>query len=272
MLSLGTLAANVELRTKSGRQPLRTLQQTLGTQPMDFQSFELCLRRFLPSVDREVLRALFEKHEEDGLVRPDLFARRVFGLEGPFDEGRIVVSPPLAAQRSQPDHLPEFHANRPAVFDRQANAPTSEPPCAAFPEQAQDIDEDTSCHPEGNANLGYVPSRCQRQAWEDAPAFASHDPRLLEAALQQMREALDRSVMLAGRRQGSVYGGLPPAERVTLHATQAKAAALQLALLRLLRVIDPKASSLSLEQLSRALAPLRSHVDALLQGKWGARA
>ena len=64
-------------------------------------------------------------------------------------------------------------------------------------------------------------------------------PELLGAALEQAREGIDRGIWSAGRKRGEIYAGLlPPGERVTLHASQARAAARQMAALRLLRTVS----------------------------------
>lgn len=255
------LAQNVELRTKSGRQPLRTLQQELGSQPLDFSSFESCLRRFLPSADRMSLQALFEQNmSETGAVMPAPFARRVFKLEE--TPGSNVPATRPAQQVAPPIELPP-----------EAAIPIPDEPVNLWVASRMPPTEDPGSF------LHAAPLAMRRHAWEDAgtlpafplaPAADALPPSLnrcqFEAALEQTRAALDRGVASAGRQFGQVYGGLPPTERITLHASQAKVASRQLALLRRLRSVAPEATALSPEQLALALEPLRPQVYALLQG------
>ena len=87
------LAENVEQRTKSGRQPLRTLQQELGTKPLNFGGFERGLRRFLPWAPSSSLHILFEGHaDENDVVWPERFARHVFGVSTADDNRRAARS------------------------------------------------------------------------------------------------------------------------------------------------------------------------------------
>ena len=80
-------------------------------------------------------------------------------------------------------------------------------------------------------------------------------PDVLADASKELLWALGREVAARG-----AAGTLRRAERLTMHARQAEAAEAQLALLRLIRSIEPRASTLrDPSQLADALRPLRRH-------------
>ncbi|KAL1499369.1 hypothetical protein AB1Y20_011576 [Prymnesium parvum] len=245
------LLESVEQRTRSGAQPFRTLTEHLGRAPLHRDAFVSRMVRFLPGASPAALSDLFSRHACDGLLLPETFARRV--VSG-FEVGGGLAPAPRAAWQEPPRHSP--------------------PPPAPPHERVDGVPRPREARGVADAAGADVDSRAARRAADGSDGSDGASPPSagggldecarvgLLPALVQAREAVERRVAELGRRQGEPHGGLPAAERVTLHASRAHTAACQLAVLRLLRAAAPLSPTLTPAQLAAALAPLRRHAQA----------
>lgn len=249
------LVSNIEQRTKSGKQPFRTLCEHLGRAPLSRDKFTVLISRYLPGAELSELNILFDRYADgNALLLPEMFSRRVFGLEV-----RELLEPSIRMQGKEIVKV-EDESNRSYANGGQALMVGSPPvPDAEGPNglPVKEAENDQAALDGMRARCGSI---CPQVVSE-----AEVEAEWLALALEQVNEAIDAKVAEMGRREGVRFGGLPPSERVTLHASRARVAAQQLAALRMLRSVLPQGTRISASLLRMALESLRPYVEASLQ-------
>ena len=211
--------------TREGR-PARLTLEALMMQNADdragtlsFDAFNRCLSLLAPGIPPAVSRRLFNAH---AIQQPGVPPQR--SVDARIFAAALFPSPQTAAPSALIPTAPPLQMPKPS------------------PKQAWEV----------AAPAPAAPASAARPSPRPAAAAAGADA--FEICKKDLRWALGCEV--ASARSA---GALPRSERLTMHARQAEATEAQLALLRLLRAVEPRASTVSEAALLDTLRRLRRH-------------
>ena len=186
---------------------------------LSFDAFNRCLSLLAPGIPPAVSRRLFNAH---AIQQPGVPPQR--SVDARIFAAALFPSPQTAAPSALIPTAPPLQMPKPS------------------PKQAWEV----------AAPAPAAPASAARPSPRPAAAAAGADA--FEICKKDLRWALGCEV--ASARSA---GALPRSERLTMHARQAEATEAQLALLRLLRAVEPRASTVSEAALLDTLRRLRRH-------------